>query len=184
MIELLARQMDDAWRGFGDALEGLTEEEYHWRPSSDTLTLAHLLPPDSEDWRTYYAKMPSPPPLSTVEYKVAHVATCEIMYSEYAFRGGMLRWRWADLNVPTTLSTMRPYLEDAHTTLRSYLDELTDSDLPLSRKTNWGEFWPTERILWEMIVHDVYHGAQIRTMRTLYRVAGGTDKRWPGVGRT
>lgn len=176
MIEFLARQMDGAWGRFRDALEGLTEEEYHWRSSPDALTLAHFLPPDSEDWREYYAKMPSPPPLSTIEYKVAHVAACKIMYAEYAFREGLLRWRWTDLDVPRTLDAMHSYLEDAHTRLRKILDELTDSDLPVPRKTNWGELWPTERILWEMIAHDIYHGAQIRTMRTFYRVAAGSTR--------
>ncbi|MGH2402921.1 MAG: DinB family protein [bacterium] len=170
MIALLTRLMDDAWERFREALEGLTADEYHWRPSFGALTLADFLPPDDrEDLRAFYAKLPDAP--STIEYKVAHVAACKIMYVEYAFREGRLRWRWADLNVPKTLDAMRAYLDNAHTILQGCLKGLNDSDLRVPRKTNWGELWPTERILWEMIVHDIYHGAQIRTTRAFYRAA-------------
>jgi hypothetical protein len=46
---------------------------------------------------------------------------------------------------------------------------LVDTDLQTRRKTNWGEHWPAERILWVMIAHDCYHGGQNRTMRAFYR---------------
>ncbi len=158
MVELLAREMDGAWKSFCDTLEGLTEDEYHWRPTPDALTLDDLLPPDSENWRTiaglagsaneqalaynrivereFFARMPAPPPLSTIAHKVAHVAICKIMYAEYAFRDGRLSWRWSDLRVPRTLNAMRGYLEDAHGTLRGYVDGLADADLQVPRQTN------------------------------------------------
>ncbi|MGH2375217.1 MAG: DinB family protein [bacterium] len=170
--------MDSAWAGLQRVLEGLTENEYHWLPSPDALTIDVLLPPDEEeDPDAYWGRMPSPYPSSTIEYKAAHVATCKIMYVEYAFREGRLRWRRSDWNVPRTLAAMHPYLEHAHATLRSVLERLVDSDLTVMRKTNWGEFWPTERILWAMITHDIYHGAQIRTIRTFYRAAARASQR-------
>ncbi len=94
-----------------------------------------------------------------------------VMYAEYAFGEGRLRWRWSDLPVPRDLEEMHRYLERAHKTWRRCLDALTDSDFPLPRKTDWGELWPTERIVWEMIARDVYHEAQIRTTRAFYRTS-------------
>lgn len=123
--------------------------------------------------REFYARGPRPAPLSTIAHKVGHVATCKIMYAEYAFREGRLSWRWSDLRAPRALDAMRVYLGDAHQTLRGYLDGLVDADLQVPRKTNWGELWPTERLLWVMIAHDGYHGGQIRTMRAFYRAARG-----------
>ena len=169
MVDLLLREMDSAWEGFVDALEGLTDHEYHWRPAPNAFTLRHVVTPDSDDWPG--DPIDAPPPLSTIELKIAHVATCKIMYAEYAFREGRLRWRLADLRVPATLDAMRPYCAEAHRVLRGFVDGLSDADLPALRKTNWGASWPTEKIVWTMIAHDVYHGAQIRTMRAVYRAA-------------
>lgn len=55
--------------------------------------------------------------------------------------------------------------------LQRHVAELADVDLPKVRKTNWGALWSTERILWTLIAHDIYHGTQIRTMRVFYAVA-------------
>lgn len=171
VVQYLATAMDRAWAELEEAVAGLTEAEYRWQPSPDAFTLAELLPPASEDWRSYFAKMPRSGQLSTIEYKVAHVATCKVMYAEYAFRHGQLQWRWADLDVPRNLSEMIHYLERAHLELKNHVADLEDEDLPAARKTNWGDLWPTERILWTLIAHDIYHGAQIRTMRALYRAS-------------
>lgn len=172
-VDLLLREMDSAWEGFVGALDGLTDDEYRWRPSADAFTLRHVVPPDSEDWPgdpVGTAALGRPRP-STIEWKVAHVATCKIMYAEYAFREGRLQWRLADLRVPSTLDAIRPYCAEAHRVLRGFADGLSDADLPALRKTNWGESWPTEKIVWTMVAHDIYHGAQIRTMRAVYRAA-------------
>jgi hypothetical protein len=49
-----------------------------------------------------------------------------------------------------------------------------DRDLDAPRRTNWGEEWPTWRIFWTMIEHDIHHGAEIGALRDLRRVTGGT----------
>lgn len=169
LVDLLVREMDSAWEGFLGALDGLTDDEYRWRPSVEAFTLGHVVPPDSEDWPG--GPVDAPPPLSTIELKVAHVATYKIMYAEYAFREGRLRWRLADLCVPATLDAMRRYCAEAHRALQEFVNGLSDAELPVLRKTNWGDSWPIERIVWTMIAHDVYHGAQIRTLRAMYRAS-------------
>lgn len=161
--------MERAYGTFGEAVTGLTDGEYYWKPTQDALTVNDLLPPDGEDWRTYFSKMPALGQLSTIEYKMAHVATCKIMYVEYAFGEGRLQWRWSDLDVPRRLPDMLRYLERAHLVLKHHVNGLTDVDLPVPRKTNWGDLLPTDRILWTLIAHDIYHGAQIRTMRAFHR---------------
>jgi hypothetical protein len=59
------------------------------------------------------------------------------------------------------------------TALREDLAELTDSDLDRPCATNWGEQWPAWKIFWTMIQHDIHHGAEIGTLRDLYRVTRG-----------
>ena len=46
---------------------------------------------------------------------------------------------------------------------------LADDELDGPRWTNWGERWPTWRILWTMIDHDAHHGGEIGCLRDLYR---------------
>jgi hypothetical protein len=40
VVEVLAREMDAAWLWLCESLDGLTDDEYVWRPTADTLTLA------------------------------------------------------------------------------------------------------------------------------------------------
>jgi hypothetical protein len=49
------------------------------------------------------------------------------------------------------------------------LGQLSDAELMEMRLTNWGEQWPTWRIFWAMIFHDLHHGAEIGCLRDLYR---------------
>src|SRR4029079_15389458 len=44
-----------------------------------------------------------------------------------------------------------------------------EADLDPGRITNWGEEWPTWRVLWTMIDHDLHHGGEIGALRDLYR---------------
>jgi hypothetical protein len=54
--------------------------------------------------------------------------------------------------------------------LKTALDGLNDADLAALRPTNWGEMWPTWRILWTMAAHDWQHGGEIGCLRDLYRL--------------
>lgn len=76
------------------------------------------------------------------------------MYTEYAF--GATKLRWDELEVPATRSAALAYLTQSHPPLHANSAALNDEDL--AKLTNWGEWWPTERIIWTMIKRDVYHG--------------------------
>jgi hypothetical protein len=89
------------------------------------------------------------------------------MYWEYAFGPGELIWD--ELEMPPTAAEAIAWLEEGHGRLQSALSDLTDADLNVMRPTNWGDSWPTWRIFWVMILHDLEHGAEIGCMRHLYR---------------
>lgn len=99
---------------------------------------------------------------------VLHVASCKIMYTEYAFSVGKLSWR----DMSKRARQAEPHLDKAIDWLKEAQDfwvlswnKLSDKDLPILRKTNWGEEWTTERIITEMIHHDIYHAGQIWLIR-------------------
>ncbi len=164
-VALLKMEMDDAWEELQSILDGLTQEEFNWKPTDGCWHLKRI----GERWTLDYADpTPAPPPVATIAWRIGHIATCKVMYVEYAFGGGKLTWD--DLDLPPTATGMLEYLRESHAPLRAVLERMTDADLGEMRLTNWGELWPTEKIFWTMIYHDLHHGAQIATLRELYRV--------------
>ena len=164
-VERLSAQMDGVWARFRDRLEGLDEYEFLWQPVPNCWTIHQA--DDGRWWIDYEDPAPEPPPFPTIAWRLEHVAACKVMYHEYAFGEGRLTWD--DLPIPHTAAGAIAWLEEGHARLRAVLDTLTDADLDVERATNWGDRWPTWRILWTMIDHDAHHGAEIGALRDLYR---------------
>lgn len=170
---LLATQMDEAYDSLRRRLEGLSDQEFFWEPVPGCWT-AH--PDESGRWVVDYAiPHPDPPPFTTIAWRLLHIATCKVMYYEYAFGPGRLTWD--ELEIPHTVADTLAMLEDGHARLRRALDELADDDLEELRLTNWGEQWPTWRFFWTMIGHDLHHGAEIGCLRDFYRATQSKEEK-------
>ncbi|HET7378341.1 MAG TPA: DinB family protein, partial [Anaerolineae bacterium] len=164
MIELLIAQTDEAWESLHRRLQGLTDEEFFWEPVPDCWTV-HLNA--AGHWIEDYADpAPEPPPFTTIAWKLIHLAACKVMYYEYAF--GPRQLIWDELAVPHTAAESIGWLQESHTRLRQELNQHSEADLTEPRLTNWGELWPTWKIFWAMIQHDLHHGAEIGCLRDLY----------------
>jgi uncharacterized damage-inducible protein DinB len=161
---LLTEEMDEAWETLQKRVERVTEEEFWWEPGENTWGIREA----NGVWQVDYDIPNSIPkgPL-TIGWLMAHISHCKLMYYECAFGEGKMDWD--DLTTPSSLSEMKPYLEESQKPLREVLDTLQDSDLEILRSTNWGEEKSTWWILWTMIYHDIYHGAQIEATRKIYR---------------
>ncbi len=149
VVDYLRGRSTDAFEDFLGSLESLTDQQTWWRvPLGDTDEYLHSS--------------------GSILGIVLHVASCKIMYAEYAFRDGALTWR--DISkrareVEPHLTKAIDWLKEAHEFWMRSWEGLSDGELTASRKTNWGEDWPTERIITAMIHHDVYHTGQIWVMR-------------------
>jgi uncharacterized damage-inducible protein DinB len=164
-VALLATEMDDAWETLYRRLDGLTDAEFFWEPVSGCWTVHRA---KEEYWVVDYADpAPDPPPFTTIAWRLLHLAECKVMYYEYAF--GARQLTWEQLPVLHTATEATAWLEQSHARLRSALNNLSDADLEEMRLTNWGEPWPTWRIFWSMVSHDLHHGAEIGCLRDLYR---------------
>ena len=164
-VNLLLAEMDEAYQTLRQRLEGLTDEEFFWEPVPSCWTV-HLVE-EGRCWIDYVDPAPQPPPFTTIGWRLAHVATCKVMYHEHAF--GPRKLTWDDLEYPHNAASAIALLEEGHALLRADLEKLTDADLDEMRLTNWGEQWPAWRIFWAMISHDQHHGAEIGCLRDLYR---------------
>jgi hypothetical protein len=163
-VGLLAAAMEDGWAILRPRLQGLADEEFFWEPVPGCWTL-HL---EDGRWVEDYAiPAPDPPPFTTIAWRLIHVASCKLMYYEYAF--GPARLTWDELLLPHTAAGAITWLDEHHARLCAALDSLSDSDLDAMRLTNWGDQWPTWRIFWTMASHDIQHGGEIGCLRDLYR---------------
>ena len=70
---------------------------------------------------------------------------------------------------PPTLIALLPDPDSGITGRARVSNEFGSADLDAPRLTNWGEEWPTWRVLWTMIDHDLHHGGEIGVLRDLYR---------------
>jgi len=166
--ELLARQSAEAYDMIRARVDGLTDEEFWWEPVPDCWTVRRT---DGGTWAVDYAfPDPQPPPFTTIGWRLDHVAECKVMYHEYAFGPGRLTF--PDIDSAHTAQSAIELLERGQALLVEDLASLDDADLQRARLTNWGEEWPTWRILWTLIQHDVQHGGEIGALRDLYRLRG------------
>jgi hypothetical protein len=115
----------------------------------------------------------------TIESIAIHVGACKVMYDDYAFRSGTLRFAtpevepWRDGE--SEMSDVIPWLEASQQRLVGHVAALVDdTELDVPRLTNWGELRPTRWIVAAMITHDAYHAGEINHLRSLL----GPDDRW------
>jgi hypothetical protein len=165
-VALLRSQMDEVYDRLRRRLEGLTDDEYFWEPAPGCWTVHR---DRSGAWVADYAEPdPDPPPLTTIGWRLVHLADCKLLYHEWAF--GPRRLRFPDLAAPATAAEALARLEAGQGLLRAALAGLDDEGLDGPRWTNWGERWPAWRVLWTMVDHDAHHGGELGCLRDLYRV--------------
>lgn len=162
-IEALGYLLEDAFRGVG--IEASNESQ---------ALLPNLATVDPEAWRA----LPSGASRS-VESIALHVGACKIMYDDYAFGPGTLRFATPDVEPwgtgPAPQAQVVGWLEVAHARLAGHVAGLaSDAELDALRPTNWGERKPTRWIVAAMITHDAYHAGEINHLRSIL----GTDDRW------
>jgi DinB family protein len=156
--------MDEAYSRLRERIDGLTDDEFFWQPRPNSWTIYEDRP---GHW-TYHYEIPDPvpAPLTTIGWQVVHIATCKLMYHEWAF--GPAKMTFPDIEIPNTAAGAIGLLEQGHELIRHDLDKETESGLGEERLTNWGERWPAWRIFTAMTDHDALHAGTIGYLRDLY----------------
>jgi len=165
-------------RGGIDALLDLLEEAFRGRGieegNESQALLTNLASVPEAAWRA----LPSGAS-RTIESIAMHVGACKIMYDDYAFGPGSLRFATPEVE-PFAEGAAGPaevisWMEDVHDRLTAHVAALADdAELDRPRMTNWGEPRPTRWIVAAMITHDAYHAGEINHIRSIL----GPDDRW------
>lgn len=158
-------ELERGFQGLVHTLNEIPKEEAQWRltPHSRTLEIIKQWNEKGNEW----VSAQTLDPISTIEYKIVHIAQCKQMYDEYAFREGTLNWR--DLESPEWPNCIT-FLEQTQTRLVDSLQKISDEQLEEMVPTNWGDLWPIKQIISTMIHHDAYHFGQICTIRNFYKI--------------
>ena len=162
-IEALLNLMDEAFAGAGIA-----------ESNESQALLPNLRSVPEDSWHAV------PDGLArSIEAIAIHVGACKVMYDDYAFGPGRLRFGtpevepWAEGAAPRV--EVVPWLELAQAQLVEHVAALaSDDELDRPRLTNWGELRPTRWIVAAMITHDAYHAGEINHLRSIL----GPDDRW------
>ncbi len=168
-VGLLAEQMEDAYGVMRRCVDGVTDEAFSWEPAPG---MWKVFLDDRGQWTHDYEEPdPVPAPFTTIGWRLIHIATCKVMYHEWAF--GPRELTWDTIETPHDVAGSMEMIERGHSLLRDDLTALGDEDLDGPRLTNWGEEWPAWKIFWTMTHHDLQHGGEIGALWDLYRATTG-----------
>jgi hypothetical protein len=165
--ELLRRQWAASCERLLTRVSGLTDQEYRWEPVPGCWNVRQSAESPS-GWIVDYPQVhPSPPPFTTIAWRLTHIADGNSIYWEYSFGPGKRNF-W-DLAPHGEAAGAIEYLTASQAPITSALAQLDDEGLDALRPTHFGNAWPTGRILTVLLTEQVHHGAEIGVLRDLYR---------------
>jgi DinB family protein len=169
-VDVLRRQ----WRASGERLEerlaGLSDAEFFWEPASPVWTVREH-PAKLGRWEIDYDwPPPEPPPLTTIAWRLVHLANGNWIYWEHAFGPGVRMF--PDLVVPGSADAARADWRASREPISSWLEKATDEQLPEMRPSHLGEPRSAGDVVMILIDEQTHHGAEIALLRDLHAHSG------------
>src|SRR6266545_2258023 len=109
--EVLRRQWRDSGDRLSRRLEGLTDAEHYWKPAPSCWTVRPNASVPGKWEIDYDWPPPEPAPLTTIAWRVVHLANGNWIYWEHAFGPG--ERMFPDLEIPGTADGARSYWRDS-----------------------------------------------------------------------
>jgi hypothetical protein len=170
-VDLLRRSWDASAVRLEQRCQGLTDEELLWEPAADAWNLT----PDPERPGTwtypYDYDPPSPHPITTIGWRLVHIAADNWIYTEHAFGAGVRNF--PDLIVPGTAAEVLADWLASRVPVESWLDGAVDSDLAELRPSHLGDDVAAGEVIRILLDELTHHGAEVALLRDLYLRVGG-----------
>jgi DinB superfamily len=162
MIELLAA----LWQSTADRLErrchGVTDEEFFWEPTPDAWNVR--LGPSGWTYEYEFAP-PKPAPVTTIGWRLMHLAADNWIYSEHAFGPGIRNF--PDLSVPATADATLDHWRRSREPIMSWLAGATEEQLAELRPSHLGGRRTAGAVIAILLDEQIHHGAEIALLRDL-----------------
>ena len=165
-VELLRR----AWESSADRLEqrcaDLTDAELLWEPVPGSWNLV-ADPGHPGGWTyPYDFDPPRPHPVSTIGWRLVHIAADNWIYTEHAFGPGVRNF--PDLPVHGTAAEVLADWRASREPVMAWLDAAEDEDLTELRPSHLGGTLPAGEVIRILLDEQTHHGAEIALLRDLY----------------
>ncbi|HZO68851.1 MAG TPA: DinB family protein [Kribbellaceae bacterium] len=162
--EILRAQWAQSCERLERIVAGLTDDEFFWEPCDGCWSVRH----GPDGWLMDYPdEVPDPPPVTTIAWRLLHIAHGNWIYAEHAFGPGELNF--PDLEIHGTASSAAADLLASQRPVTAALRYLDDAGLDREVPTQFGGTWPAGEVLRTLLDEQVHHGAEISLLRDLYR---------------
>jgi hypothetical protein len=166
-VELLRSAWNASCERLRAATATLTDDEFFWEPCAGCWTV-RLDPERLGGWfMDYPHPPPEPPPVTTIAWRLLHIAHGNWIYWEHAFGPG--RRTFLDLPTMHTAAAAVADLVASQEPVTATLAAIDDAGLDAPARRLLGDPWPAHRILTTLLDEQVHHGAEISLLRDLFR---------------
>ncbi|PRY29468.1 DinB family protein [Pseudosporangium ferrugineum] len=184
-VRALTTQLDFYWEtSLRPRLEGLTDEEFFWEPVEGCWSLR---PGPDGDYRLDGAEPePSPPPVTTIAWRILHIAVGVFHTRASTFFGDgrvpadatMFDPRHWPASLPGTAAGAVELLESSYRWWRDGVAGLDEEGLlrPLGPRGVFFAEEPMAMLVLHLNRETFHHGGEIGTLRDLYRATGARSR--------
>jgi hypothetical protein len=110
---------------------------------------------------------PQPAPLTTIAWRLVHLANGNWIYWEHAFGLGVRTF--PDLQIPDTTGDACSYWRDSREPISVWLEDATDDDLRQLRPSHQGKPRTAGEVMMILVDEQIHHGAEIALLRDLFQ---------------
>jgi hypothetical protein len=163
-IRVLAHLWEESADRLAKRCTGLTDAEFFWEPVPDCWTI--FRGPDGQ-WTYHYEwPAPQPAPVTTIAWRLVHIAADNWIYWEWAFGPGQRIF--PDLPVPSTAAEALTNWQDSRRPITEWLRSATDAALAESRPSHLGGPKPAGEVIGILLNEQIHHGAEVALLRDLF----------------
>jgi hypothetical protein len=153
-------------------VEDLTDDEYFWEPTPGCWSIRRR-EEAADGWGTgdWVCEdgwpPPNPVPLTTIGWRVAHLAAWTDVYRDWTFGGATLGL--LQLEAPGSAAAGVAWLRSAQDAFAAEVEPLTDARLRDRRAEHTGEERSVGTLVREIAFEHIHHGAEVGVLRDLHR---------------
>lgn len=148
-------------------IDGLGDDEFFWEPVQPAWSVRPD-PAAPSGWQIDYPfPPPVPPPVTTIAWRLVHLANGNWIRWEHAFGPG--ERMFPDLPVPGSALQAVRYWAASRRQIEEWMRTAVPHDLEEVRPNPVGDPLPAWRTLGILLEEQIHHGAEIALLRDLYR---------------